>query len=99
VIAPVKIDTKPTGQITGHKGEFQIVIDPPPVGDNTSWLKLVKDSSHMLLDLCSSDADVMTIFKKNKVLFDTVKAADPLFFKEMMIKFTETKAKFNKEEK
>jgi len=51
----------------------------------------------MLLDLCSSDADVMTIFKKNKVLFDTVKAKDPEFFKEMMGKFTETKNKFSKE--
>jgi len=90
---------KPAEKIAGHRGEFQIVIDPPPAGDNTNWLKLVRESSHMLLDLCASDADVMTIFKKNKVLFDTVKAADPLFFKEMMIKFTETKAKFTKEEK
>jgi hypothetical protein len=48
----------------------------------------------MLLDLCSSDADVMTIFKKNKALFDTVKTTDPEFFKEMMGKFTETKNKF-----
>ena len=89
--------TKPVKKIEGQKGEFQIVIDPPPEGDATEWLALVKDSSHMLLDLCSSDADVMTIFKKNKVLFDTVKAKDPEFFKEMMGKFTETKNKFAKE--
>jgi len=80
--------------IVGQKGEFQIVIDGSPEGDATEWLELVKTSSHMLLDLCSSDADVMTIFKKNKVLFDIVKAKDPEFFKEMMGKFTETKNKF-----
>jgi hypothetical protein len=57
-------------------------------------LKLVRDASHILLDTCSSDEDVMTIFKKNKVLFDEVKAEDAIFFKEMMVKFTETKAKF-----
>jgi hypothetical protein len=51
----------------------------------------------MLLGLCSSDADVMTIFKKNKVIFDAVKAADPIFFTEMMVKFTETRNMFPKE--
>jgi hypothetical protein len=89
-----KVDTKP---IVGQKGEFQIVINAKPDCTQEEWLALVRDSSHMLLDLCSSDADVMTIFKKNKVLFDTVKAKDPEFFKEMMGKFTETKNKFAKE--
>ena len=84
-------------KIEGQKGEFQISIDSPPEGDTTEWLALVKDASHMLLDLCSDDADVMTIFKKNKVLFDTVKQIDPVFFKDMMVKFTETKNKFAKE--
>ena len=95
--AEPKPEPKPVKKIEGQKGEFQIVIDGSPEGDATEWLELVKTSSHMLLDLCSSDADVMTIFKKNKVLFDTVKAKDPEFFKEMMGKFTETKNKFAKE--
>ena len=84
--------TKPP--ITGQKGEFQIVAPAKTDGDSADWLALIKTSSHMLLDLCASDADVMTIFKKNKALFDTVKATDPDFFKEMMGKFTETKNKF-----
>jgi len=96
---PKKIEPKPEftkmpEKIEGKKGEFQIVINAKPDCTQEEWLALVRDSSHMLLDLCSSDADVMTIFKKNKVLFDTVKAKDPEFFKEMMGKFTETKNKF-----
>lgn len=83
-------------KIVGQKGEFQIVIDEPPA-DSQEWLELVKTSSHMLLELCGNDADVMTIFKKNKVLFDEVKQIDPMFFKDMMVKFTETKAKFAKD--
>jgi hypothetical protein len=51
----------------------------------------------MLLDLTANEEDVMLIFKKNKVLFDTVKATDPAFFKEMMGKFTERKTLFTKE--
>ena len=84
----------PKPPITGQKGEFQIVAPAKPDGDPADWLALIKTSSHMLLDLCASDADVMTIFKKNKALFDTVKTTDPEFYKEMMGKFTETKNKF-----
>jgi len=93
-IEPKPEFTKMPEKIEGKKGEFQIVINAKPDCTQEEWLALVRDSSHMLLDLCSSDADVMTIFKKNKVLFDTVKAKDPEFFKEMMGKFTETKNKF-----
>jgi hypothetical protein len=81
-------------KITGKEGGFQMVIDAPTSENLEDWLKLVKDSTSFLLDMCESDADVMTIFKKNKVLFDTVKTKDPEFFKEMMGKFTETKNKF-----
>ena len=94
---PIKeVNTVSTPKIVGQKGEFQIVIDEPPA-DPQEWLELVKTSSHMLLDLCGNDTDVMTIFKKNKVLFDEVKQTDPMFFKDMMVKFTETKAKFAKD--
>ena len=83
--------------IAGQRGEFQLVVPPVPEGDKKEWMNGVQTAAHMLLDLCSSDADVMTIFKKNKILFDTVKTNDPEFFKGMMVKFTETKSKFTKE--
>jgi len=41
----------------------------------------------------------MTIFKKNKVLFDKVKEVDAESFKTMMSQFTETKNKLEKEAK
>jgi hypothetical protein len=84
-------------KIVGQKGEWQIVAPVAPEGDATEWLNLIQTSCHMLLDLCSNEEDVMHIFKKNKVLFDKVKTTDPIFFKEMMGKFTDTKNKFNKE--
>jgi len=92
--AKVTVTKKP---IAGEKGEWQIIAPAKPDGDATEWLELIKTSSHMLLDLCSNDEDVMHIFKKNKVLFDLIKATDALFFKEMMAKFTETKNKFKKD--
>jgi hypothetical protein len=89
-----KADTKP---ITGQAGEWQIVAPAKPEGDTKDWLDLIKSASHMLLDLTANEEDVMLIFKKNKVLFDTVKATDSVFFKEMMGKFTERKTLFIKD--
>jgi hypothetical protein len=94
----------PTGEskpvvkpITGQAGEWQIVAPGAPEGDVAEWLELIKTTSHMLLDLTQNEEDVMLIFKKNKVLFDTVKATDAGFFKEMMGKFTERKNLFTQE--
>ena len=96
--APQPVQVKPVAKIAGEKGEWQIVAPGAPAdGAITDWLDLIKTSSHMLLDLCENEADVMQIFKKNKVLFDTVKGHDAVFFKEMMGKFTDTKNKLIKE--
>jgi hypothetical protein len=84
-------------KIVGQVGEWQIVAPAKPEGDVKEWLDLIKSASHMLLDLTANEEDVMLIFKKNKVLFDTVKATDGVFFKEMMGKFTERKTLFTKE--
>jgi hypothetical protein len=94
---PVQLKAEPK-KIVGEKGEWQIVAPAAPAdGEITAWLDLIKTASHMLLDLCADEADVMQIFKKNKVLFDTVKGHDAVFFKDMMGKFTETKNKLTKE--
>jgi hypothetical protein len=40
---------------------------------------------------------MLTVMKKNKILFDTVKSTDSVFFKEMMLKFTEKRSNFKKD--
>ena len=84
-------------KIVGQKGEWQIVAPAKPEGDAKDWLQLVQTSSHMLLDLAANKEDVLLIFKKNKALFDAVKATDAVFFKEMMGKFTERNNMFTEE--
>jgi hypothetical protein len=93
---PVQVKAEPK-KIAGQTGEWQIVAPGAPEGDVAEWLELIKTTSHLLLDLTQNEEDVMLIFKKNKVLFDTVKAADAGFFKEMMGKFTERKNLFTQE--
>lgn len=85
--------------ITGQKGEFQIVAPGKPNSelDIPGWLQNIKDASKVLLMTASTEADIMHIFKKNKVLFDEVKATDGVFFKELMALFTEAKTQLTKE--
>lgn len=92
--ATIQVVNKP---LAGNPGEFQMKISAKPDGDPQDWLDLVKTSTQMLLDLTSCAEDVMVIWKKNKVIFDEVKATDPAFFKELMAKFTETTKKYEEQ--
>ena len=93
-----KYPKNPEGGNLDPKNGWVIVVEQRPASelDTSSWLENIKVASHMLLDLTESEEDVMAIFKKNKVLFDNVKAVDATFFKEMMAKFTAVKNQFNK---
>jgi hypothetical protein len=92
--AKATIEVKP---IVGEAGGWQITAPGKPEGDVKAWLDLVSTATNMLLDITANDEDVMKIFKKNKLLFDTVKATDAAFFKDLMINFTERKNMFIKE--
>ena len=81
-------------EIKGKEGPWQMVAKTPPEGDPTDWLQTVGKTAEVALGLAQSKSDVMDIFKKNKELFDTVKATDPEFFKDLMASFTIAKEKF-----
>jgi hypothetical protein len=55
------------------------------------WLEGIKDNVYKCLAICDKEDEVMALFKKNKQLFDTIKALDATFFANMMNKFTEVK--------
>lgn len=87
---------KPVAPITGQAGEWQIVAPGAPAegSDPFEWLNLVSDAAHVTLGFATSEADVLTIFRKNKVLFDTVKAVDLGAFELMMAQFADVRKKF-----
>jgi hypothetical protein len=86
-------------RIVGNVGEWQIDAPPFMESEVIAWLNLIADSTNLFLGMCNKTEDVMTIFKKNKVLFDKVKEVDAESFKTMMSQFTETKNKLEKEAK
>jgi len=91
-----KVETKPQvkERIVGKEGEWQIDAPPEPEDDPAEWLELVKKASSIALKMAQSTDDVMAIYRKNKSLFDTLKAVDADEHKEMMAVFTAAKSKF-----
>jgi hypothetical protein len=81
-------------EIKGKEGPWQMVAKTPPEGDPKDWLETVGHTAELALAMAQTKADVMDIFKKNKELFDAVKATDADFFKDLMASFTVAKEKF-----
>lgn len=75
-------------------GDWSINVTIKPDANENDWFEAVWGGALSLLKFTSSDADVMAIFKKNKVLFDEAKSRDPEWFKKLMEEFTKTKNKF-----
>jgi len=88
---------KPPANITGTPGEWQLTVSMKPEGDVNDWLSVIDDACKLALDAAQNSEDVMQIFKKNKQLFDAVKAQDAIFFKDLMGKFTQAKSRFTQE--
>jgi len=75
------------------KGDWSIKATLTPEGSVDDWIVTVNQAVMTGLAMANKEDDVMQIFKKNKELFDAIKAADPEYFKDLMTKFTETKNK------
>jgi hypothetical protein len=95
---PAPRPARPPAAVAGSEGSWQIKVSLAPEGDVDDWLKIIDETCQLALDNTGNADDVMQIFKKNKQLFDAVKAQDAVFFKNLMAKFTEAKTRFNQEE-
>ena len=80
-------------RIVGHDAPWQINAPGKPEGSVDEWLIQIEQVVDLALAAAKETEDVMQIFKHNKELFDAIKAADAVFFKDMMARFTETKKK------
>lgn len=95
VAKPVEKVEKPRSpaEIEGAVGSWSIKTTLSPEGSVDNWLVVVNDAVLAGLAMANKEDDVMQIFKQNKQLFDSIKAADAEYFKDLMAKFTETKNK------
>lgn len=76
----------------GPMQDWEIKITGSP--DSDGWKSLVHDAASTLLALTKNEEDVMSIYKRNKQVFEQLKAADAGQFKDLMDKFSQFKNKF-----
>ena len=91
---PVKLPAK----IAGKDVPWQLVITTHPDNDPDIWGQTVMDATVLALDNAGSEADVMSIFKVNRNVFDELKKLTPNFYDDMMDEFKKAKLRFRKDE-
>ena len=89
--APSAPPPKPPARMVGTDGSWKIDIRTEPDADVEGWLHLIEDACDIALGMANTENDVMTIFKRNKAIFDKVKEVNAEFFKQLMAKFSTTK--------
>jgi len=72
--------------------DWEIKINGSP--DSDDWKGLVTDAAVVLLGFTKNEDDVMSIYRRNKQIFEQFKSSDPDQFKALMDKFTQFKNKF-----
>lgn len=89
--APAK-QPAPT-QVEGKDTAWQLKISAEPNGDHGGWSQLVIDSTLIQIDQAKSEADVMNIFKTNRIIYDEVKKGSPDLYEVLMGEFKQARAK------
>lgn len=89
--APAK-QPAPT-QVEGKDTAWQLKISAEPNGDHGEWSQLVIDSTLIQIGQAKSEADLMNIFKTNRIIYDEVKKGSPDFYEVLMVEFKQARAK------
>ena len=89
-------EAKPPKQIAGKDAPWQIKVSVEDE-DAQAWAAAVKGAAELLLGTSTSRADVMSIFKVNRNVFDRLKAVSGETYDSLMKAFKSTKEKFQEE--
>jgi hypothetical protein len=89
---------KPPAKIAGKDLPWQLTITADQDADPDAWARNVLDITVMGLGTAKAEADVMSIFKVNRNVFDELKKVSPETYDDMMDEFKKAKLKFREEE-
>jgi hypothetical protein len=64
----------PPAKIEGKEGPWQLKVSIEPEGSFADWASIVMDATKLGLEQCTSEAEVMSLFRTNKNIFDRMKA-------------------------
>jgi hypothetical protein len=79
-------------KMEGAEAPWSLKVTAKPGTDIQEWCSLVIDMARIGLTQCGSEADVMSIFKVNRAIFDHLKVSDAARYDELMAEFKEARA-------
>jgi hypothetical protein len=79
-------------KMEGADAPWSLKVTAKPGTDVGEWCSLVIDMARMGLTQCGSEADVMSIFKVNRAIFDHLKVSDAARYDELMAEFKTARA-------
>lgn len=89
----------PPKKMEGKPGPWQISVTTEPDGEFADWAKVVIEATQLALGTATSEADVNSIFRTNKVIYDRLKAEPGSSAYEALLEdFKEAKARLAAEE-
>jgi len=93
-----EVKPKPIPEVMeGKEGDWQLKVTRKPDGDPNDWVEIVLEAVDMQLGQAGSEGDVMSIFKKNREIFDQLKLQSEVQYTALMNVFKKTKAKFKEQ--
>ena len=92
VATPAPAAKAPT-KVEGKDTEWQLKVVAKPDGDHGEWSQLVIDATMLQLQHVKSEAEVMSVFKTNRNIFDEVKSGSPAAYDVLMDEFKQARAK------
>jgi hypothetical protein len=85
--------TAPPVRIEGKDTEWQLRVVAKPEGDHGEWSQLIIDATMLQLEHVKTEADVMSVFKTNRSIYDEVKRGSPTAYDVLMSEFKQARAK------
>jgi hypothetical protein len=64
----------PPAKIEGKEGPWQLKVSIEPQGEFADWASIVMDATKLGLEQCTAEAEVMSLFRTNKNIYDRMKA-------------------------
>lgn len=84
-------------KMEGKDAQWQLKVSAEPDTEWEDWLKTVVDLTVFALEASQSRADVMTIFRTNRVIYDRIQAQDADAYAELTATFKHFKEQFNEQ--
>lgn len=91
--APKPAAAKAPTSIEGKDTPWQLKVVAKPDGDHGEWSQLVIDATMLMIGQAKNEADVMSIFKTNRNIYDEVKSGSPTAYDVLMDEFKQARAK------